>query len=177
MSEGRYIVDINGEKKEVLLVPHGERWEITVDGSTRLVERTVVEKDEIFSIMVEGKSYLVDLIDKDWDSGQVTIGALAGQATVTVRDELEAIADEVAAATGKDGLFELKAPMPGIVVRALVDSGAAVERGQGLVILEAMKMQNELASDMEGLVQEILVEPGQMVDTGDLLARVIAVAE
>ena len=88
---------------------------------------------------------------------------------------------QLAATRGRLGLWlrlvwagghDLKAPMPGIVVRPLVALGDSVKRGQGLLILEAMKMQNELASDADGVVTEILVSEGQMVEAGALLLRV-----
>ncbi|MBC8365867.1 acetyl-CoA carboxylase biotin carboxyl carrier protein subunit [bacterium] len=116
---------------------------------------------------------MVDLVEKNWDSGHFTVSALASSVDVTVRDELEAIAEELTGGSNKEGLFELKAPMPGIVVKSLVKAGDLVTQGQGLVILEAMKMQNELASEMEGIVQEIFVSDGQMVETGAPLARII----
>ncbi len=173
MSSHRYVVTLDGEKKEVTLTPDGDRWALTVDGVTHTLEQTVIERDEIFSLLIGGQSYMVDLVEKNWDSGEFTVSALAATAEVTVRDELEAIAEELTGGAGTEGLFDLKAPMPGIVVKNLVAAGDQVKRGQGLVILEAMKMQNELASEMEGIVQEVFVTDGQMVETGAPLARVI----
>ncbi len=173
MSAHRYVVTLNGEKKEVSLSPDGERWAITVDGVTHTLEQTVIERDEIYSLIIGGQSYMVDLVEKNWDSGQFTVSALASSAQVIVRDELESIAEELTGGGSKEGLFELKAPMPGILVKSLVKLGDHVAQGQGLVILEAMKMQNELASEMEGIVQEVFVSDGQMVETGALLARII----
>ncbi len=173
MSAHRYVVTLNGEKKEVSLSPDGERWAISVDGVTHTLEQTVIERDEIYSLIIGGQSYMVDLVEKNWDSGHFTVSALASSVDVTVRDELEAIAEELTGGSNKEGLFELKAPMPGIVVKSLVKAGDLVTQGQGLVILEAMKMQNELASEMEGIVQEIFVSDGQMVETGAPLARII----
>jgi len=173
VSVTRYIVNIGGEKREVGIEQVGERWAITVDGETRVVEQTVVERDELFSLIVGDHSYLVDLVEKDWDSGRFVVSAIAEQIELQVRDELEAVADQMTPVGMNEGLFELKAPMPGIVVRSLAEVGERVERGQGLIVLEAMKMQNELASDLGGVVQEILAEDGQMVEAGALLAKVI----
>lgn len=177
MRESRYLLTIDGEKKEILISPDGDRWTVNLDGRLHHVEEIIVEKDEIFSLIIDGKSYMVDLLEKDWDRGQFTIGALAGQKQVIVRDELEAIAEEMASA-GKDrNHFQLEAPMPGIVVRRLLKEGDPVEKGEGILVLEAMKMQNELASEIEGNLGEYLVEEGQMVETGALLARVIREVE
>ena len=62
--------------------------------------------------------------------------------------------------------------MPGKVVAILVEPGAAVARGQGLLVIEAMKMENEVAAPRDGTVQEIRVQPGQTVEAGELLAVV-----
>ena len=70
------------------------------------------------------------------------------------------------------GRAQLKAPMPGKIVRVLVEAGQAVESGQGLVVVEAMKMQNELKSPKSGTVAELRAEPGATVNAGDVLVVV-----
>ncbi|MBI1739289.1 MAG: hypothetical protein HYR57_00150 [Candidatus Koribacter versatilis] len=64
------------------------------------------------------------------------------------------------------------APMPGRIVRVLVMEKSAVEAGQGVVVVEAMKMQNEIKSPKKGFVQKILASPGANVNAGDVLAIV-----
>ena len=76
------------------------------------------------------------------------------------------------AATGKrevSGRVEIKATMPGRVVNVLVGSGDEVTAGQGVIIVEAMKMENELKSPKAGKVTEVKVAPGQTVEKGELL--------
>ena len=70
------------------------------------------------------------------------------------------------------GLAEITAPMPGKVVRVQVEAGAAVEKGAGVVVVEAMKMQNEMKSPRAGVVVSINVKPGDTVNAGDVLAVV-----
>jgi biotin carboxyl carrier protein len=70
------------------------------------------------------------------------------------------------------GRAQVKAPMPGKVVRVLVEAGQAVEAGQGLIVVEAMKMQNELKSPKSGAVAELRAEPGATVNAGDVLVVV-----
>jgi len=62
--------------------------------------------------------------------------------------------------------------MPGKVVAVLVEAGARVERGQGLLVIEAMKMENEIGAPRAGTVSEVRVKPGQAVEPGELLARI-----
>jgi biotin carboxyl carrier protein len=71
----------------------------------------------------------------------------------------------------KDGAAQLKAPMPGLVVRLLVEPGQVVAPGQGLVVLEAMKMENELKAKSGARIREIPVAPGQAVEKGQVLVE------
>ena len=71
-----------------------------------------------------------------------------------------------------DGVAEIKTAMPGKVVRILTAPGTAVEKGDGVIVVEAMKMQNELKSPKTGAVKEIRVEEGTTVSAGDVLATI-----
>lgn len=68
------------------------------------------------------------------------------------------------------GVVEILAPMPGKIVRVQTESGASVEKGEGVVVVEAMKMQNEMKSPRAGVVVSIKVKPGDTVNAGDVLA-------
>jgi biotin carboxyl carrier protein len=68
------------------------------------------------------------------------------------------------------GVAEIRAPMPGKVVRVQIEKGASVEKGAGVVVVEAMKMQNEMKSPRDGVVVSINVKPGDTVNAGDVLA-------
>ncbi len=70
------------------------------------------------------------------------------------------------------GLAEITAPMPGKVVRVQIETGATVEKGAGVIVVEAMKMQNEMKSPRAGVVVSINVKPGDTVNAGDVLAVV-----
>lgn len=70
------------------------------------------------------------------------------------------------------GLAEITAPMPGKVVKVQIEVGATVEKGSGIVVVEAMKMQNEMKSPRAGVVVSIKVKPGDTVNAGDVLAVV-----
>jgi len=77
-----------------------------------------------------------------------------------------------AAQHGHAGLVEIKAPMPGKIVRLLVGEGAEVNANQGLLVMEAMKMQNEIKSPKKGIVKRLAVSEGLAVNSGDLLVAV-----
>jgi biotin carboxyl carrier protein len=69
-----------------------------------------------------------------------------------------------------EGRQEIKAPMPGKIVRVLAKAGDAVEAGQGLLVVEAMKMQNEIKAPKTGKVEKVLVAEGQAVNAGETMA-------
>lgn len=69
-----------------------------------------------------------------------------------------------------DGVAEIRTAIPGKVVRLLVEAGAAVEKGDGVLVVEAMKMQNELKAPKSGVVKELKVTEGRTVAAGDVLA-------
>lgn len=71
-----------------------------------------------------------------------------------------------------EGRQEIVAPMPGKVIRLLVKAGDQVETGQGLVVVEAMKMQNEIRSPKKGRIERLQAKEGQLVNAGDILAWV-----
>ena len=77
-----------------------------------------------------------------------------------------------AAQHGQDGVAQIRAPMPGKVIKVLVAEGTEVEPNQGIVVLEAMKMQNEIKSPKKGVVRKVGVKEGAAVNAGDLLASV-----
>lgn len=92
-----------------------------------------------------------------------------GHGLATVTDPLTFLAQEAAGSSGASGRQEVTAYMPGRVVAVLVEEGAEVEAGQGIVVLEAMKMENEIVAEQAGTITKLHVQPGQNVDGGDPL--------
>jgi biotin carboxyl carrier protein len=121
-----------------------------------------VSGQPVYSLILEGKSFesYVYQGDEDW---QVLLHGHNFQ--VKVEDERE---KRLKAAAGggvaEGGEFKLKAPMPGLVVSIPVSEGQEVQKGQTLVILESMKMQNELKSPRDGTVSHIKVKAGESVE-------------
>ena len=101
---------------------------------------------EVFDVDIRGRSYAVTIVDpKRLRSGQNSD-------------------------RHHHGVTEIQAPMPGKVVRVQVEAGASIEKGAGIVVVEAMKMQNEMKSPREGVVVSIKVKAGDTVNAGDVLA-------
>ena len=92
--------------------------------------------------------------------------------TFEVRDPLTHLSDSAAGRDAHKGAQTVEAYMPGRVVTLLVGEGETVEAGQGVVVLEAMKMENEIQTDVAGVVKQIFVEQGQSVEGGDALFEI-----
>lgn len=119
-------------------------------------------------LLLAGRSYVLTL--EPTPSGAVRVTHAGRTTTVRLKTErdllLERLGFSGASAAGPSALH---APMPGLVLQVLVEPGQAVEAGQGLVVLEAMKMENELRADAAGTVAAVHVAPGTAVGKGELL--------
>jgi biotin carboxyl carrier protein len=163
----KYITTVEGRQFVVEII---DDKHINVDGKLYEVDFESVSGQPVYSLIVEGKSHesYVQLTDDTW---QVLLrGRLY---PVTVEDERE---KRLRAAAGggveESGEFNLKAPMPGLVVAIPVSEGEHVKKGQVLLILESMKMQNELKSPRDGKVNRIKVKTGESVEQKQALLSV-----
>ncbi len=146
----------------------GDRVRASIDGRAYDLNLTQVgagryvfiSEAQLFECRVEGANTSNELMN-------VFVGNR--QFTVTVTDPKRLRSAANAAAHGA-AAARIVAPMPGKVVRVLVEVGTAVEAGDGIVVVEAMKMQNEMKSPKAGTVSALKVGPGETVNSGDLLA-------
>lgn len=135
---------------------------ISIDGKTYEVDFVSVSGQPVYSLIADGKSHEAYVRESE-EGWQVLLrGRLY---PVKVEDERE---KRLRAAAGggvaETGEFHLKAPMPGLVVAVPVEEGQQVKKGQVLLILESMKMQNELKSPRDGTVNRIKVRAGESVE-------------
>ena len=159
-------------------------FDATVDGRTMRVE--VRGRDGRYTVVIDGKPLEVDahgtgahflsliLDGKSYEAGmekRPTGYAVVLPDDVIAVDIAPAARGAAASFRKPAGPIRVTAPMPGKLVRLLVTRGQAVEAGQGLVVVEAMKMENELRAPRAGRVSELPVQEGQAVDTGTLLVR------
>jgi biotin carboxyl carrier protein len=128
-----------------------------------------------YSLLIGGKSYeiLAHRVSKPDETGYRYEVVIAGQRfEITVEDERENILKGSIHGAHETGEAMVRAPMPGLVLGLPMEAGSNVERGQTVVILEAMKMENDLASPITGKIKEIKVSQGQTVNQGDVLVVV-----
>jgi biotin carboxyl carrier protein len=157
------------DERQVTVEPIGGaagRWRVTIGGEERIVDARRVEGGP-WSLIIDGRGYTVDL-DPAKD-GDVLVEVGGRQATVKLLDArrkllMQAQKAALKARGSQTGPLAVRAPMPGKVVKVLVKVGDKVAAGQGVAVVEAMKMENELRAPREGTVATIHVSEGQAVE-------------
>ncbi|MCI0567443.1 MAG: biotin/lipoyl-binding protein [Acidobacteria bacterium] len=160
-------VRIGGRNRRVDLRRDGDRYRGRV--GKRSVEAEVTERGPYSLLIRLGKRTFDVTFDEAGTTLLLDLGSR--QVAVEIMDPLKGAAEGTGIGMGR-GRREVRASMPGKVVAVKVKVGDEVDKGQGLIILEAMKMENEVASPCQGKVVELEVTPGQTVETGSLLAAV-----
>jgi biotin carboxyl carrier protein len=161
------------------------KFEVAIDGAARAVD---IERrpDGSLRIRLDGNDLEADAVETAAGTYSILLGGQAFEARVipgreglvvrcAARDFHVEVRDPRAwrrgrgGALGAEGRQQVTAPMPGKIVRVLVAAGAGVEMGQGLVVVEAMKMQNEICAPKNGVVERVPVREGQAVAAGEIL--------
>ena len=160
--------DIAGEKHELVIEYDGARVVAEIDGRRYEVEARASQPG-VYLLLTDSHVYecRVEHPGTKPESAEVTVGSRVYAITLTDPKRLRS-AQSMDSQT--NGTVQIVAPMPGKVVRILVEVGAEVEAGAGLLIVEAMKMQNEMKSPKIGKVTSINVAEGATVNAGDVVA-------
>jgi biotin carboxyl carrier protein len=143
------------------------QYHVNLDGKEYLVNSSVIS-DHCLSLLVNGKAFTVYLTEANGKK-YISIG---GEQFLVQETALESVR---ASSRDSSGIAEepvAASPMPGKVVKILVKAGDKVERGQGLVIVEAMKMENEIKSPVNGTVEKINFAPGDLVDAAQPIIEI-----
>jgi biotin carboxyl carrier protein len=162
----KYIVQLNGERKVVALDSGGVHHE----GERPVhAELSDVESSPVRMVKIGTHVYRV-VVQRRQGRGKYTLWVDGYRFESEALDErTRAIRDLSAAGAGPAGPAPIIAPMPGLIVRVNVKTGDRVEAGQGLVVMEAMKMENELRTTTSGVVRSVEVSAGMTVEKGALL--------
>jgi biotin carboxyl carrier protein len=164
------IVTADGRDRTVAVegpLPDG-RFRVTIDGKVFEVDGRAV-RPGTWSIVLDGHSYMVEL-DKRRTGIAASVGA--GETMLQVEDALHRRLASAAQPRDKPRGETIRAPIAGKVVKVLVAPGDSVAAGAAIIVLEAMKMENELVSERGGTVSAVHKQAGQAVDTGDLLVEI-----
>ena len=168
----KYFVTIAGRTIEVDLHTTGAR----VDGRDVEADLRELPGTRLRHLLVDGVS--LPLIAAPVEQGVWDLHVEGARHRIEVVDErTRAIRSMTGQSTAVRGPAPIKAPMPGLVTRIEVQAGDRVHAGQGVVVIEAMKMENELRADADAVVESVLVTAGQAVEKGAVLVQLRALEE
>ena len=161
-----FIATYEGKEYRIEITEKGSVFQVKIDGESFEIDVLPVT-DSHYSFLIKGRSYEVDISGRDEDCS-VLIGGESFD--ISILDErklrLRAALKPGEAAAGRQ---HISAPMPGKVVKVLVSPGDTVKTGTGVIVIEAMKMQNELKAKGPGTVKEVRAQEGQGVEGGAVL--------
>jgi pyruvate carboxylase subunit B len=162
----KYFATVDGVTYEISVEPHGR---IFVDG-VELVADMRSAGGQVHSLLLDNVSHEILLEDTEERGDLYPIIVSGRRYVVRVQDERSRrLAQADRRIHVSDAEQSLKAPIPGLVVKVLVEPEQKVQEGETLLILEAMKMENELRAPRDGVVHEIRTEPGAQVASGQVL--------
>ena len=126
--------------------------------------------DNEFHVLQDGKAYHTALVNTDFSDKKLTILVNGNKYELDIEDGYDQLVKQMGLAIGaSQKLSNVKAPMPGLVLDVLVETDQAVSKGDALLILEAMKMENVLKAEGDGVVKSIEVMKGTAVDKGQVI--------
>jgi biotin carboxyl carrier protein len=162
----KYIVEIDGTRHEVVLDGGTARVD---DGAPVAVSLDALPGTPVHLVRVGGEVHRM-LGRRDGERGRYALALDGRRYTAEALDErARAIRDLAVQSAAASGPRPLVAPMPGLIVRVTVAVGDSVQAGQGVVAMEAMKMENELRAPAAGTVKKVHATPGVAVEKGALL--------
>lgn len=160
--------ELSGEEHQLSLVREGARVTAEVDGRRYELEAREPEPG-VYTLLLGGRVYECRVRGAEARGGATRVEVSGHAYEPKLFDPRQLRGARAAAGVG-EGHAQVTAPMPGKVVRVLVEQGQEVEANQPVLVVEAMKMQNEMKSPRAGTVTELRVAPGATVNAGDVLA-------
>ena len=167
-----YSITVNGNKTfKTELKKSGNAFEGLLNGGSAKGDMIRVN-DYQYHVLLNSKSYNIDIIKLNSEEKTLILKVNAIKYTLQVKDKY----DELLQNLGLDNLTtkkinDIKAPMPGMVLNIVVKEGDAVKKGDALLVLEAMKMENILKSPNDGIIKKIVAIKGTAVEKGQLLIQ------
>jgi biotin carboxyl carrier protein len=162
-------VATSGERE--ILIEILDEHHITVDGVDYEIDFETISEQTVYSLLANNNSYEA-LVYESEEGWQVLLHG--SQYVLLVEDERERrLRASLGGGPPENVDYHLRAPMPGLIVTVPVSEGQAVEKGDVLVVLESMKMQNQLKSPRPGKVSRVQVKPGDSVEQRDTLLSVV----
>ena len=123
-----------------------------------------------YHVLSKNKGYSIEVVDANYQEKKITLMVNGNKYPVEVKDDFDILLDKLGmSSVAHLKVNEIKAPMPGLVLKYRVAVGDTVEKGDPILVLEAMKMENVLKSPAEGVVEKIHVNVGEAVEKNQIL--------
>ena len=123
-------------------------------------------------VLYENRSYTVEIVETNAEEKTQVVKVNGNLYTVAIEDQFDILLKQLGMEMGASNkVQEIKAPMPGLVLKVMVEEGTAVKKGDNLLVLEAMKMENILKSPTDGTVSKVLVTQGDKTEKNAVLIR------
>ena len=161
----KYVATVGSRTTVVEVTQDDGRYRVTLDDQVWEVDARLTAQG-IFSLLIDGVSHVADVDDV---AGACIVEIGGERYSIQVEEQTRYIIRTRGGVAGEGGGHTLKAPLPGKVTHVAVQAGDTVAAGQALVVIEAMKMENELKATAPGTVREVRVSAGQAVNAGDVL--------
>jgi acetyl/propionyl-CoA carboxylase alpha subunit len=161
----KYVATVADQSRVVDVADADGRYRIRIDDALWEVDARLTAQG-IYSLLIDGVSYVADVTDRD---GICVVDVGGESYEITVEEQTRHIIRTRGGASGAARSRMLTAPLPGKLTRVAVQAGDVVKAGDTLLVIEAMKMENEFKAGAAGTVAEVRVVPGQAVNAGDVL--------
>jgi biotin carboxyl carrier protein len=164
----KYVVTVNTRQFDIDITENGEGYDISLDGKRCQTSIVNDQTDRRFLMLLDSQSYDTEVFRGNGSSRVFLHGR---EFECRVEDQRLAAIRRVAGINLPSETKDLHAPMPGLVVKILRAVGEKVRKGEPLLVVEAMKMENELKSPTDGTIKEIAAVVGRPVDKGAVLVK------
>jgi biotin carboxyl carrier protein len=161
----KFVATVGGRAVEVTVTVDGGRYRVTLGEQVWDVDARLTAQG-ISSLIIDGMSHVADVEGR---AGECVVDVGGETYTVLVEEHTRHVIRTRGGAGSGAGAQTVKAPLPGKISHVAVQAGDAVAAGQSLLVIEAMKMENELKATAAGTVREVRVTAGQAVNAGDVL--------
>ena len=145
---------------------------VEIEGRRRTVDCRAWGPDHHLSMIIDNKSYLVESTPVSPDKGRYAVSLAGRRYELEIVDERFAAARREIEAAPEDRAVVVRSPMPGLIIEVRVRPGDRVRPGSALVVMEAMKMRNELLCDVDGVVEAVNVKPNDAVESQAALVEI-----
>lgn len=165
MAAVKFIVRVDGNERVLHVTRENGLYRIEMDGRVLSVDCRTFGDPNTYSMLIDRRSYLIEAAPVRPDNGEYFARVMGRHYDVEVLDELLVAVRDAEKVHEHSGAYTVKAPMPGMVVEVKVSPGDRVNAGDPVVVMEAMKMRNELTSLVAGTVTSVSAARGDKVES------------